>query len=325
MDEKKSGMRRFLAVAAVLLILCLGIALALETLFILLGGSTIFPLGDLSPVASNNKVGVIYVEGELVTDNVADGSGYASSINVVQELRDAQNDKSIKAIVLRVDSPGGTPVAAEEIYSQIMKTKTVKPVVVSMGDMATSAAYYISAPCSRIVASPDSFTGSIGVIWTFQNRSEYYTDVGTSYYVAESGTYKDVGADYRGLSDSEKEYANAIVNEAYERFVTSVAQGRNMSYDDVKKLADGRAYTGADAQKLGLVDDLGGLYDAIDIAARMGNVSGTPVVTCLNQASDSETLLSGKSSNSTIMSLYSDGRTEAESYSYAYPYGRLYM
>ena len=311
MDEKKSGMRRLMAVAAVLLILCLGIALALETLFILIGGSTIFPFGDLSPVASNNEVGVIYVEGELVTDNVADGSGYASSINVVQELRDAQNDKSIKAIVLRVDSPGGTPVAAEEIYSQILKTKAVKPVVVSMGDMATSAAYYISAPCSRIVASPDSFTGSIGVIWTFQNRSEYYSDVGTSYYVAESGTYKDVGADYRGLNDSEKAYANAIVNEAYERFVTSVAQGRNMSYDDVKKLADGRAYTGADAQKLGLVDDLGGLYDAIDIAARMGNVSGTPVVTYLNQASDSETLLAGKSSNSTMTSLYSDGRTEA--------------
>ena len=229
-----------------------------------------FPFGGLSTVTSDNQVGVIYVEGQLVTDNVPDGSGYASSVNIVKELRDAQNDKSIKAIVLRVDSPGGTPVAAEEIYSQILKTKTVKPVVVSMGDMATSAAYYISAPCSRIVASPDSFTGSIGVIWTFQNRSEYYSDVGTSYYVAKSGPYKDVGADYRGLNDSEKEYADAIVNEAYDRFVTSVAQGRNMSYDDVKKLADGRAYTGADAQKLGLVDDLGGLYDAIDMAARHG-------------------------------------------------------
>ena len=176
-----------------------------------------------------------------------------------------------------------------------------------MGDMATSAAYYISAPCSRIVASPDSFTGSIGVIWTFQNRSEYYSDVGTSYYVAKSGPYKDVGADYRGLNDSEKEYADAIVNEAYDRFVTSVAQSRNMSYDDVKKLADGRAYTGADAQKLGLVDDLGGLYDAIDIAASMGNVSGTPVVTYINQGSATGTLLAGQSSNNTITSLYSGG------------------
>ena len=256
-------------------------------------------------------MGVIYVEGQLVTDNVADGSGYSSSVNVVKELRDAQDDKSIKAIVLRVDSPGGSPVAAEEIYSQILKTKAVKPVVVSMGDMATSAAYYISAPCSRIVANPDSFTGSIGVIWTFENRSEYYSDLGTSYYVAESGTYKDVGADYRGLNDSEKAYAEAIVNEAYGRFVTSVAQGRNMSYDDVKKLADGRAYTGAEAQKLGLVDDLGGLYDAIDTAARMGNVSGTPVVTYVNQDSESQSLLAGQDSNSTLISLYSGGVIKA--------------
>ena len=325
MNEKNAGIRRLMAIAAVLLILCLGIALALETLFILLEGSTAFPFGGISTATSSNQVGVIYVEGQLVTDNVPDGSGYASSVNIVKELRDAQNDKSIKAIVLRVDSPGGTPVAAEEIYSQILKTKTVKPVVVSMGDMATSAAYYISAPCSRIVASPDSFTGSIGVIWTFQNRSEYYSDVGTSYYVAKSGPYKDVGADYRGLNDTEKEYADAIVNEAYDRFITSVAQGRNMSYDDVKKLADGRAYTGADAQKLGLVDDLGGLYDAIDIAARMGSVNGTPVVTYINEGSATGTLLAGQSSNNTITSLYSGGMAKADSYTDAYPYSRLYM
>lgn len=311
MGEKKTVLRRLLAIAAVLLILCMGIALALETLFILLNGSMAFPFGSLSPVISADQVGVIYVEGQLVTDNVADGSGYASSVNVVKELRDAQNDKSIKAIVLRVDSPGGSPVAAEEIYSQILKTKAVKPVVVSMGDMATSAAYYISAPCSRIVANPDSFTGGIGVIWTFQNRSEYYSDVGTSYYVAESGTYKDVGADYRGLNDSEKAYAEAIVTEAYGRFVASVAQGRNMSYDDVKKLADGRAYTGAEAQKIGLVDDLGGLYDAIDTAARLGNVSGTPDVIYLNEGSDSKALLAGQGSNSTMTSLYSGGMVKA--------------
>lgn len=307
-------------VAAFLMILCLGVALALESLFILLDGSMTFPFGDLGPV-NNNKVGVIYVEGELITDNVPDGSGYASSINIVKDLRDAENDKSIKAIVLRVDSPGGTPVAAQEIYSQILKTRQVKPVVVSMGDMATSAAYYISAPCNRIVANPDSFTGSIGVIWTFQNRSAYYADQGTEYYVAKSGPYKDVGGDWRGLSDSEKAYVNSIVNESYDHFIKAVAEGRNMSYENVKNLADGRAYTGEQAQQLGLVDDMGGLYDAIDIAARMGNISGTPEVTYVNQPATTQIIIGGQSSNSTVSSV-------AAGYYDAYPgipYGRLYM
>lgn len=318
MGEKRP---RLLAVAAISLILCMGVALLAESIFILGSGSISFPFSGLSPVA-NNKVGVIYVEGEMVTDNVPEGMGYASSTSIVKDLRDAQNDKSIKAIVLRINSPGGTPVAAQEIYSQIEKTRKVKPVVVSMGDMATSAAYYISAPCDRIVANPDSFTGSIGVIWTFQNRSAYYTKEGTEYYVAKSGPYKDVGGDWRGLSESEKSYVNGIINESYERFVLSVAQGRNMSYEDVKKLADGRAYTGAQAKQLGLVDDMGGLYDAIDIAAKMGNVSGSPDVSYLNEPNLYNILFGGQSSNSTMGGTY--GALPMDTYP-GMPYGRLYM
>jgi protease-4 len=227
-----------------------------------------------------DKIAVVYIDGKMVADSGGDSitDGVACSSDIVKNLRKATDDKDVKAIVLRVNTPGGTPVAAEEIISQINKTRATKPVVVSMGDMATSAGYFVSSNADRIVANPDTFTGSIGVIWVFKNKSKYYGDEGVNIYVAKSGNFKDLGSDWRGLSNDEKDYVQKIINESYTRFVTSVAKGRNLSVDYVRSIADGRVYTGSDAKDMGLVDELGGLYDAINIAANLAGLKGKPEI-----------------------------------------------
>ncbi len=245
--------------------------------------------GDVSKMLGlnkQNKIAVVYVEGQMAADKTADAApGSSFSTDVVKSLRAATDDPDVKAIVMRVNSPGGTPVAAEEIISQMKRTRASKPIIVSMGDIATSAAYYISSQSDRIVANPDTFTGSIGVIWTFKNKSRAYNDEGISVYVAKSGNFKDMGSEWRGLTQGEKDYVNAVINESYNRFVESVASGRNMSVDQVRSIADGRVYTGATARGMGLVDELGGLYDAISIARNMSNVKGKVTVVYMNEPS----------------------------------------
>lgn len=232
-----------------------------------------------------DKVAVIYVEGQMVADKGGDSGPAAYSSDIVQYLRKATDDPDIKAIVLRINSPGGTPVAAEEIIDQINQTKKVKPVITSMGDMATSAAYYVSSATNRVIANPDTFTGSIGVIWVFKNRTKYYDDEGINFYVAKSGNFKDMGSDWRSLSDNEKDYIQSIIGESYHRFVNSVAKGRNLTSDYVTSIADGRVYTGNTARDMGLVDDLGGLYDAVNTAAKMANLKTKPKIVYMNEPS----------------------------------------
>jgi protease IV len=230
-----------------------------------------------------NKIAVIYVEGQMMADHSSDSPGSAFSSDIVKYMRLATDDPSYKAIILRVNTPGGTPVAAEEIIDQMKRTQAVKPIVVSMGDMATSAGYYISSQANHLVADPDTFTGSIGVIWTFENKTKYYQDQGVNFYVAKSGNFKDMGSDKRNLSSSEINYVQDIINDSYTRFVTNVAKGRNMSIDSVRQIADGRVYTGQRAKELGLVDSLGGLYDAVDIAKNLTNVKGKVTIVYMNE------------------------------------------
>jgi protease-4 len=307
----------------ILIVLAMGAILLIESVYIVTGGDISLPFNDINPIS--NKIAVIYIEGLLVTDNIPDGLGYASSNNIVKSIRDAQDDKSIKAIVLRINSPGGTPVAAQEIYEQVNKTSSVKPVVVSMGDMATSAAYYISSPSNKIVANPDTFTGSIGVIWIFENRSAFYNKEGVEYYIAKSGPYKDVGSDWRGLTDEEKQYVNRIVTQSYHHFVSAVAEGRSMPLSKVEELADGRIFTGQEAKDIGLVDEVGGMYHAIDIAAKMGNITGTPTIEYYNEPTLYNLLFGsqgGSSANGTELKIGQSNSFEGFYYS---PYGRIYM
>jgi protease-4 len=277
------------------------ILLALLTGILVSAAVILYGFGIGGDLVNSQKVAVIYVQGTILTGNVPSGLGYATSEEISENIRSAVADKNVKAIVLRINSPGGSPAAAQEIVEEIKKAQTHGiPVVISMGDIATSAAYYISAPANYIIANPSTTTGSIGVIWVFQNMSASYKENGTDYQIVKSGEMKDMGSPWRGLTSAEKEYANTVVMEVYDNFVTDVSKGRNMTTSDVKALADGRIYTGATAKQLGLIDGFGDLYDAIDKAAKLGGVTGEPKVVYMNRTSLSKLILgsdSGQSSN----------------------------
>lgn len=265
--------------------------LVIAGLLIIIGGSFYFIFGDINTFhMDSSKIAVIYIQGVMITGNLPGGLGYATSEEIGNSIRDAVDDRNVKAIVLRINSPGGTPAAAQEIVSEIKKAQEHKPVVVSMGDVAASAAYYISAPADHIIANPDTMTGSIGIIWVFENSSEYFDEEGVDFYVAKSGDFKDMGANWRGLSDDEKQYSEEVVLESFNRFVDEIASGRGLSRSEVKDMADGRIYTGSKAVELGLVDETGNLYDAIDVAAKLGGIEGEPTVSYKNKPSLSRIL-----------------------------------
>lgn len=269
-------------------------------------------------VSGSDKVAVVYIQGTIVSGNVPAGLGYATSEEISENIRSAVADEGVKAIVLRVNSPGGSPAAAQEIVGEIEKARAKNiSIVVSMGDLAASAAYYISAPADYIYANPSTNTGSIGVIWVFQNLSAYNNKEGIEYYIAKSGEFKDMGSTWRGLTNAEKEYADSVVMESYDDFVNEVSKGRNMSKSDVKNLADGRIYSGTRAKELGLVDGFGNLYDAIGKAGELAGIVGEPRVVYMNRASLSRLLLGSGSDNS------SEAARQFVSYFEESPYGKV--
>jgi protease-4 len=294
------------------------VLLALITVIVVSMVAIFYGLGLGGDLGSSEKIAVIYVQGSMLTGNVPSGLGYATSEEISEDIRSAVADENVKAIVLRINSPGGSPAAAQEIVGEIEKAKEKGvPVVVSMGDLAASAAYYISAPADYIFANPSTNTGSIGVIWTFENVSGHNQNEGIDYYISKSGEFKDMGGTWRGLTDEEKEYADTVVMESYEGFVTQVAEGRNMSRSEVKELADGRIYSGSKAKELGLVDDFGNLYDAIDKAAELGGIQGVPKVVYMNRVSLSSLLLGSESNDS------SEEVGQLVSYFEESPYGKI--
>lgn len=217
------------------------------------------------------SVAVVRMEGTLVTGETSDGS-YAASEQVGRELRQAADDPMVEAIVLRVDSPGGTPAAAEEIIRDLEYAKAKKPVVVSMGDMATSAAYYVSAHADRIYANPDTFTAGIGVVWTFSDISTWMEREGYNISVVKSGEKKDMGSSSRPITTDELRYAQGIVDASFEEFITDIISQRPIARSDIE---DGRVIRGADAIKINIVDEMGNLNDAIDGAKRLAASSGS--------------------------------------------------
>lgn len=205
-------------------------------------------------------VSVVRMEGTLATGDFSDEDAIGSEY-VGRELREAADDPMVEAIVLRVNSPGGTPAAAQEIIGDLEYAKSKKPVVVSMGDMATSAAYYVSAHADKIYANPDTFTAGIGVIWTFSDISEWMDREGYNVSVIKSGSKKDMGSTSRPINEEERIYAQKIVNESFESFITDITSERTIARTDIE---DGRVIRGADAVKINIVDELGNLNDAID-------------------------------------------------------------
>jgi len=205
-------------------------------------------------------VTVIRMEGTMVTGQVSDADTIGSEV-VGGELRDAADDPMIEAIVLRVNSPGGTPAAAQEIIRDLDYAKSKKPVIVSMGDIATSAAYYVSAHADKIYANADTFTAGVGVIWKFSDISRYNANEGYNFSTIKSGSKKDMGSTSRPITEEEEAYAQKIVNDSFENFIGDVIAHRTI---DRSEIDDGRVIRGADAIRLNIVDEIGNLNDAID-------------------------------------------------------------
>ena len=213
-------------------------------------------------------------EGEGGTDLFTSG---ALSGPIIDEIRSASDNPSVKAIVLRVNSPGGGIVASDDIYREVLRAREKgKKVVVSMGTLAASGGYYISCAADRIIASPGTMTGSIGVISMFPNTQDLMSKIGVQMTVIKSGAHKDEGSPFRPMTEEEMSYFQSMIDQMYGQFVDVVAKGRNMDVETVRRLGDGRVYTGQSALQLGLVDELGDLQHTIDVAAKMGGIRGKP-------------------------------------------------
>lgn len=240
-----------------------------------------------STFVSDNSVAIVRVEGVIQSGNApVDVFGStaqgAYSNNIIRQLKAANDDPKVKAVVLRVDSPGGGVVASDEIYEQMVAMN--KPVVVSMGTMAASGGYYVSAPATEIWANRHTMTGSIGVIIQFVNIAGFMEEYGIGANAVTSGINKDTGSMYREMSDDELAIWQGIIDEAYDVFVSIIAEGRGLDEETVRTLADGRVYTGKQALDLGLVDQLGNLDDVIQRAAELGGIEGEPNVVDFNTA-----------------------------------------
>jgi len=200
------------------------------------------------------------------------------STEVIDELKEYANNSSIKAVILRVDSPGGAVAPSQEIYEEIIKIKKKKKVVVSMGTVAASGGYYISAPADKIVANAGTLTGSIGVIMELPNVSGLMQKIGVETQVIKSGEHKDIASMFRALEPEERQILQSVLDDVHNQFITAVSDGRNIKFEEIKKLADGRIFTGRMAKELGLVDELGNLQDAIMLAGRLSGIKGEPEV-----------------------------------------------
>ena len=219
-----------------------------------------------TPTYSDNKIEVIYAEGQIVQGPSAKGT--LGSATLAEQLAEARMDEEVKAVVLRVNSPGGSALASEVMWREMELLRQQKPVIVSMGDYAASGGYYISAPADAIVADATTLTGSIGVFGMMLNAEKALQNkLGVTIDVAKSNPSADMSTMFRGVTSSEREFIMKGIEQVYTTFVNHVADGRNMTFDSVDAIGQGRVWTGADGKRIGLVDQIGGLHEAIAIAA----------------------------------------------------------
>jgi protease IV len=216
---------------------------------------------------AGDGVGILQVDGAI-----------NDSRDVLTELRRFRDAPWIKAIVLRIDSPGGAVAPTQEIFAELQKVGSKKPLIASMAGMATSGGYYIASACEKIVANPGTMTGSIGVIMQLNNVEELMKKIGVKGFNIKSGANKDIGSPFQALSPEGQAILQSLVDNVHGQFVRAVAKGRGMDEAVVKKLADGRVYSGAQAKDLGLVDELGNLEYAVDLAAKRVGLEESPVL-----------------------------------------------
>ena len=212
------------------------------------------------------KVAVVEIEG-IIMDGTA----------AVRELREHADNSAIKAIVLRVNSPGGVVAPTQEIFSAIQRArKAGKPVVATLGAVAASGGYYVAAAADRIYANPGTLTGSIGVVMQMANLEGLLKKVGVEYVVVKAGAYKDVGNIARTMSPEERKMLQALLDDVYSQFVDAVAEGRGLERKEVLAFAEGRIYSGQQALALKMVDEMGGFEDAVEAAGKLANIQGRP-------------------------------------------------
>lgn len=219
--------------------------------------------GPSSGLKFGEKIAVIPIKG-IITD----------SEPIVSQLVKFKNDKRIKAIILRIDSPGGGVGPSQEIYREIRRTIKTKKVIASMGSLAASGGYYTASAANKIVANPGTITGSIGVIIQYIELEELFKKIGVRLEVLKSGEFKDIGSPHRKLSKRDEEMIRGLITDIQKQFVSAVARGRGLSVEQVQEVADGRILTGANAKELGLVDVLGNFQDAVDLAKKMVGIKG---------------------------------------------------
>ncbi|HSA06481.1 MAG TPA: signal peptide peptidase SppA [Candidatus Gastranaerophilales bacterium] len=220
----------------------------------------------------DNRVGIIKVEGIII-----DAGNLSSSSKVIESFENAEK-MGIKNIVLRINSPGGTVGASQEIYREIKKyQKEGMKIVASLGDLAASGGLYVAVAADKIVSNPGTVTGSIGVIIKTNVVKKLYKKIGIDSQTVKSGKFKDILSSTKNLSEEEKEILQELIDSTYEQFVESISENRNIDKEDIKKFADGRIFSGLQAKKLGLVDEIGSQSDAVDLVAKIAGMKKKPI------------------------------------------------
>ena len=249
-------MRNIFIVIAVLILLSFTFIAGIGCGF-LMSGEGGFSGGD--------KVAVLKIE-----DIILDDQSYLDSITKIKE------DKQVKAVVVRIDSPGGAVGPSQEIYSELKKLRKDMPVIASIGNVGASGGYYIACAAEKIFANPGTITGSIGVVAEFASYEKLLEWAKVDVEVLKSGKYKDVGSPFREMTDEDREYMQGLINNVYSQFKSAVAESRGLDKAEVDKVADGKIFTGEQAKDLKLIDETGTLNDAIDLAAKKAGIKGQP-------------------------------------------------
>ncbi|MBW2147062.1 MAG: signal peptide peptidase SppA [Deltaproteobacteria bacterium] len=222
---------------------------------------------DDLPFAPKEKIGIVEIKG-LITD----------SGPIIEQIRKFLKNKRVKAIILRINSPGGAVGPSQEIYAEIRRAAKEIKIVASLGSVAASGGYYVACPAHKIVANPGTITGSIGVLMEFANIRGLMHKIGLKGVVIKSGEYKDIGSPLRDMTPDEEKILQSLIDDVHEQFIQAVAESRNLLMENVRALSDGRIISGQQAQALGLVDQMGNFYDAVRIAADLAEIPGEPTL-----------------------------------------------
>jgi protease-4 len=254
-------MRRHPVILGIGILLFIGVAF-----FVLIYALTMLK-GGRSPFSLHEKVGVVLIEG-VITD----------SSGIVEQIDEFSSDDGVRAVVLRIDSPGAGVAASQEICRAVNELRKKKKVVASMGSVAASGGYLIATATEKIVANPGTITGSISAVMHFADIQVLMKKVGVRSSVVKSGKFKDIGSPVRDMTAEERRLIQGIVDDIYDQFVRTISENRKIPLDNIIKIADGRIFSGKQALQLKLLDELGGLQDAVLIAGRLSGIEGKPEI-----------------------------------------------